>query len=218
MHRMTIRLMLAFLSLAWLSAASADEPSSGSYAVDDELSWLRVRVYRAGLMSGLGHNHIVSTASISGSVEFAEPVEASSVELAFAVASLVVDDPQLRADAGNEFPGAIPDKDIRATRRNMLGRKLLDAERFSDIRIVSTSISVDGTTLQVEAEIFIKDIAYPVSIPARLTMSRGTIEASGEVMLSHRQLGLQPFSAALGTLRVASDMPVQFRIVATAAD
>jgi hypothetical protein len=41
------------------------------------------------------------------------------------------------------------------------------------------------------------------------------LEAAGEAELSHKQLGLTPFSALLGSLRVAERMKFKYRIRAS---
>jgi hypothetical protein len=51
-----------------------------------------------------------------------------------------------------------------------------------------------------------------MTIPATLKLEGDHLEASGEIELSHKQLGLKPFSALLGSLRVAEQMKFKYRI------
>jgi hypothetical protein len=51
-----------------------------------------------------------------------------------------------------------------------------------------------------------------LTIPATLKLEGDHLEASGEIELSHKQLGLKPFSALLGSLRVAEQMKFKYRI------
>ena len=46
-------------------------------------------------------------------------------------------------------------------------------------------------------------------IPSTLKLDGDQLEASGAVVLSHKQLGLKPFSALLGSLRVAEQMKTE---------
>jgi hypothetical protein len=67
-------------------------------------SQLDVRVYRDGPMQKLGHNHVITTAALTGTIQMREPVAASSFELSLPLESLVVDDDAARARAGADFP------------------------------------------------------------------------------------------------------------------
>ena len=54
-----------------------------------------------------------------------------------------------------------------------------------------------------------------LTIPSTLKLEENQLEASGAVELSHRQLGLKPFTALLGSLRVAEQMKFKYRIRAS---
>ena len=54
-----------------------------------------------------------------------------------------------------------------------------------------------------------------LTIPSILKLEGDQLEASGEVELSHGQLGLKPFSALLGSLRVADRMKFKYSIRAS---
>jgi hypothetical protein len=54
-------------------------------------------------------------------------------------------------------------------------------------------------------------------VPARLELDGDTLTASGRFTLTHAQLGLSPFSVALGALRVREDIEVGYRLSARRA-
>jgi len=54
-----------------------------------------------------------------------------------------------------------------------------------------------------------------LTIPSTLKLEGDQLEASGAVEISHRQLGLKPFSALLGSLRVAEQLKFKYRIRAS---
>ena len=195
------------------TAASDAASTESAFAIDTENSWLRVLVYRAGLLGGLGHNHVVSHHALSGSVEFDQATQSASVSLSIPVADFVIDDPALRVAEGDDFPGEMKPKDIAGTRKNMLGRKLLDAERFATIAVRSTAGIADT---EITATVTIKGRDWAVRAPVAVEPSEGTWSASGEVSVSHADLGLKPFKAALGALRVQDSLTIKFKIVADA--
>lgn len=99
MQRADTRLMgLAGLLLAATLAAGQDatrpdfdqlerlqpvtEVEPGDFTIRTPESILRIYVSRAGLLAGLGHNHVVHTRSLSGSVRLAPEPPNSSAEFA----------------------------------------------------------------------------------------------------------------------------------------
>ena len=206
----------ALAVMAALTVAGAGEAAATRYRVAGDASELRVRVYRAGPLAGLGHNHLVVTRDLSGSVLFGGTVEASSIRLQFAVASLEVDDPELRAAEGPSFESAITADDVAATRANMLGPSLLDADNYPSVRIESSDVSGNLPNVTVSAGVTIKGREFPVEVPVSVNTFDGGLVAVGQLRLAHSAIGLEPFSVAFGSLRVADELQVSFRIVALA--
>jgi polyisoprenoid-binding protein YceI len=177
-------------------------------------SELRVLVFRSGTLAGLGHNHVVSSSALSGTVTAGDTAAASAVEILLPVASLVVDDPAVRAEEGSAFSAETSEKDVKGTRRNMLGPKLLRADQFDEIRIVAERIAGEFPNVDVEAAITIRGSRRVVRLPAAVERHDDTIMASGQAEISHAELGLSPFTAAFGTMRVGEEMTFKYRIVA----
>ena len=107
------------------------------------------------------------------------------------------------------------EKDIAGTRKNMLGKKLLKAGQYPLIKLTGTGPrdADSGQVLDVYIELLGRVVQKQV--PVELQMEGATIEASGAFTLSHKELGMKPFTAALGALRVANDMNVKYRILGT---
>ena len=99
------------------------EPAASGrpYQVLGSESLLIVRVYRGGTLSRAGHNHIVASHDLSGTVHVAQDLARSSFELQMPVTSLTVDEAELRAAQGADFAADVPDAAREGTRRNMLG-------------------------------------------------------------------------------------------------
>jgi len=163
-------------------------------------------------LRGLGHNHVVSHNEITGTVTVGQDPLQSELILEFRVADLTVDDPELRALAGPDFAGQIPEKDIAGTQANILGKKLLQAEQFPAIQIRSEQITGDMPDIEVEANIVVRGTEFAVVFPARVELSSDSFIASGKLEITHAEMGLKPFKAMLGTLRVRDTLILNYEI------
>jgi len=185
----------------------------GSYRV--RVSDVVVRVYRDGPLAELGHNHVVATTGVQGRIELRDPLPASSFRLALPLDTLVVDDPGRRAEAGADFPDDLTPADREGTRRNLLGPALLDAARFPTLHLESVAIEAGGEGYVATARIDVAGKGRHVRVPATIERKDRDLVISGAFVLTHAELGLEPFSAALGALRVREDMEIAYRLVAS---
>jgi hypothetical protein len=219
--RTPILAMLTVLALALPCAIPAQYESAGGHAdpvqfhIDRDSSWLHVLVYRGGLLRGFGHNHVISHNGITGTVMVTEDLLQSSLMLEFEVADLVVDDAELRAAEVADFRRRVSQQDIAGTRANMLGNKLLRAAEFPSIQIRSEKITGSMPSMEVEARVIVRGTEFTLIFPANIELSNGSLIASGEKEIGHSEIGLSPFKAALGTLRVRDTLVVKYRIYAT---
>lgn len=209
---MNLRICLLLLLLVASSTTQADELQR--FVIDSEQSWIRVLVYRAGLFSRLGHNHVLASNDLSGTVQCNDQVESTRVDLSFPVESLVVDLSDNRKLEGDDFAKPVSDKDINSTRKNMLGSKLLAADSFPLIRIQTTAVEGTVDSLLVTADMTVAGHTNPISFPARAVLSGNQITITGITAIAHKELGLKRFSAAFGTLKVHENITVRFEIVA----
>jgi len=206
--------MVALAALLTGFAAGAQE--AREYSVDPAGSDIHWLVYKAGTFSKLGHNHVISVAGLSGHVTAAADLGQSRFELSFPVASLVVDDPQLRAGLGEDFTSVPTADDKAGTRKNMLTDKVLDGDKFQTISVKGAGPGGDGDaqTLKVTVSLLGRDVA--LTVPTKVVVSGDTLTASGEFELTHADLGMKPFSVMLGALQVADKMKFVYRIKAEA--
>jgi polyisoprenoid-binding protein YceI len=195
-------------------AAPAAAAGAVRYLVDAGRSEVLILVYRDGRMAALGHNHVVAVRQLSGEVVVAPDATQSSWQLDFPVAALSVDEPQLRAAQSAEFQTKVDNVAIAGTRDHMLGPLLLDAAQFPAIHLQSEQVRSEADGLRVSTRIVVRDHAVNVEVPVALQRSPDELVASGEFDLTHAELGLTPYSVALGALRVADRMHVRYRLVA----
>jgi len=207
-----MRAVLLVLVLNMPLLAHGDELQR--YVIDDERSLIRVLVYRAGLMSLFGHNHVIASRDISGTVQRGAELGDTVVEMSFPVRSLLVDSRELRDQEGEDFSARVSEKDIHGTQKNMLGHKVLDAKNHAMILISSTEVSGELDSLIITADLTIAGKVRSISFPASASLADDSITVSGTATVSHDDLGLKPFSAAFGTLKVHKEMTIRFEITA----
>lgn len=183
------------------------------YAIVSERSELRVLVYRDGPMASLGHNHVIRSTSLSGSVWMTSPLADSLVSIILPVTTLEIDDPAARAEAGEDFPGTLDADAISGTRDNLLGEKLLDAAQYPFIRLSCGNLS-DGPARTIDCRVTIAGGTAPLRFPVTFTQTENRLVVTGERDVTHDELGLTPYSVGLGALRVADTLRVRYRVEA----
>jgi hypothetical protein len=220
------RLLVAIAVFSLGACAPAPRPDTGSgprppaatvsagrsYEIVE--SDVTVRVYRDGPLARLGHNHVIASTGVTGRVVLAEPVSRSTLELSLPLDSLTVDEPARRAGAGSDFPDNVTEADREGTRLNMLGPALLDAVGFPVMRLASVAVAERDDMLYVTTRVDVAGNAREIVVPAVIEIQGGTLVAHGEFTVTHAELGLVPFSVAMGALRVRDDLQVTYRLVA----
>jgi YceI-like domain len=196
------------------SMPQADMRGATVYQVSPQDSEVSILVYRGGTLSRFGHNHVMTSKALSGRVWVHPEFARSGFELSFAVADLIVDDPQARRAAGSDFPPEVPPADRDGTRANMLRAESLDAEHYPTIMLQAAKVSGTLAAPQVIARIRIKDASRDVQVPTRLSVEGSRLTATGEFDILQTDFGIKPFSAALGALQVQDRLRIKFRVVA----
>jgi len=194
--------------------AAGHPPHGQAYEVVGGESLLIVRVYRGGTLARAGHNHIVASHDLAGTVYVAKDLARSSFELEVPVAALTVDEAELRAAQGADFAADVPDSAKAGTRRNMLGAAVLDVEHYPQISLRSENLELQGEHLLAQVEVRIRDQVRSFSVPVSFTVNPSEVLAEGALPLKQSDLGLMPFTALLGALQVQDEMQLQFHLVA----
>jgi polyisoprenoid-binding protein YceI len=214
----SLSLVAILLSSGIAYAQRSGEAGAVVYRINPQTSEVRLLVYRDGVLSTFGHNHVVSLKDFTGTIHLQPKLSQSRVELDIPVDRLIIDDAAVRRQEGEDFASEPSKEDAAATRTNMLSNALLNAKQFPAIKVTGTSGPVDARNsamLALSVQLVGQEIK--LTIPATLKLEGDQLEASGTVELSHKQLGLKPFSALLGSLRVAEQMKFKYRIRASKA-
>jgi polyisoprenoid-binding protein YceI len=156
-------------------------------------STITVRVGKAGLFSGFGHTHTITA-----------PVDRIAVDSKSKTATITVLAKDMKV-----VDTEVSDKDRAEIQATMLGPKVLDVQKFPEIRFTSTRI---GETAPQRFRVFgmlqlhgvTKRLEFPVS---------GTPEHyAGKAMLKQTDFGIQPVSAAGGAVKVKDEVEIDFDI------
>jgi len=193
-------------------AAPAIPPGATAYAIDAARSVVTLRVYRAGRLAKLGHNHVITSVNETGYAWMSGAPTTSGFEVRVAVAELVVDDPAARAAEGEEFPGTLPDSAREGTRRNMLRPEVLDGERYPEIVVRADSLGGTWERPAVTASVTLKDQTRRIDVPLTIARESDAMVARGTFSILQSDFGITPFSVGGGAIQVADAVEVAFEI------
>jgi polyisoprenoid-binding protein YceI len=182
-------------------------------------SLLTIQAFRGGALAKAGHNHVIASHTLTGTLYVPTDPARATFEIHMPVADLTIDEAVLRAKENSEdFPPEIPDSAKEGTRRNMLSAALLDGEHFPEIVLRSQRLEpapgAGGSQWIAHVQVTVRDHTSSVVVPVHYEEQDDQIVVSGELLLKQSDLGLTPFSALLGALQVVDEMKIRFRVVA----
>jgi hypothetical protein len=204
-------LSLTILGLMPDVGYASGEPVGSRYSVDSAHSLVRIYVYRAGLLSFLGHDHLITASVITGELRFTPPPAlAAAFSLSIPVAGLVVDDPQQRHAAGGRFGAPVAAEDRAGTRHNMLGDNVLDAVQYPIITVTGRWLGGSASHGRVAVTLGVHGGRHDYRVPVNIQLQAQDLRVTGKLHLRQSQLGITPFGIFGGALQVADGIDVQF--------
>jgi polyisoprenoid-binding protein YceI len=168
--------------------------ASSERAIDTERSAVTVRVYKSGLFSSFGHDHEIRAPIKDGAFD----EEKSTVWFVVEARSLRVRD----SDAS--------EKDRAEIQTTMLGPKVLDSEKFGEIRFRSTEVirhSNDQWTVHGDLTLH----GQTRRVQAKVERQNGGYRGSAQ--LRQKDFGITPVSIAGGSVKVKDEVRIEFEIV-----
>ncbi|HTV98573.1 MAG TPA: YceI family protein [Steroidobacteraceae bacterium] len=196
--------------------APVGAPAGAGYRIDPAHSELRVLVYRAGIMSALGHNHVIVNRALEGWVRFTGSASGAAFALTVPVSGFVVDEAEARRQEGAEFAEQTPEAAKAGTLENMLSPAVLDAAAYPLITVRSLSVMPSATGMQARVRVSVAGHQATLAAPFTLQICAGRLSASGMLAVRQSDLGMTPFSVMMGALRVQDELRVKFRLLALA--
>jgi hypothetical protein len=189
-----------------------------SHRIDTKASSAHIYVYRAGMMSNLGHNHIVQTRAIHGELWLQPEERHSAFHLLLPVEAFTVDPPELRKKAGADFASVPSLADVQGTRNNMLGPKVLNAEQYPEIEIWSERIRGSGNSLTADIVVAVGGKLNRISIPINIEMAGKETSARGKFTVKQTDIGITPFSIMMGAVAVRDELEIEYTLTAVAVE
>lgn len=186
----------------------------GRYVVRPGDGRVEIRVYRAGPLAALGHNHVIESREFTGTIVVADDALDSSAAFEFPVDSLVVDPPAARAAAGAAFASVPTEADKAGTAANMRGPRVLDAATYPRIRARFEAETVDRDVTRGRLGVEVAGRSASVPVQGHVTRTEEGLVVRVAFTLRHADLGLAPFSALGGALSVAQAMEVTVALTA----
>jgi polyisoprenoid-binding protein YceI len=198
------------------TASGAIAPPAGAlqWIIDPAASHIWLQLRADGALARLGHTHLIVAQQLQGQVWLHPQIERSLVELTLPVAGLLVDDPAERARAGGDFAEPLDEAARTGTREHMLGDHQLDAAHYAAITLRSRQVRQNGMTTTIEFQVLVRGHQSVLAVPVQWQQNAGELRATGAVEFNQTDLGLEPYSVALGALRVADRIAARFEIVA----
>jgi len=201
--------------LASLQQAFESRPVGGGqrYRIDPGSSQVRIYAFRAGAARRQGHNHVLSVPQFEGEVRV--PTD-NPADAAFAIrvplAALLIDEAGARAETGGTFTSPRSAEDIAGTRKNLLGPKGLEAERFPELWLHSVSVAGDWPVLVAEIAVTLHGVTASQPVVLRVERDPQGLRARGSFALRQTDFGLTPFSVLGGLLAVQDEVAIDFEL------
>jgi polyisoprenoid-binding protein YceI len=192
-QRSAILLVAIFFYAPWVETWAA--PNDARTPLDASRSSITIRVYKAGLLSAFGHEH-----------EIHANIERGTIDEGKRAVEFSVDSRTLRVKDRD-----ISDQDRAEIQSTMLGPKVLDSEKFPEIRFHSTTVEPNGPGKWIaRGELLLHGQTHSVQV--NVAGSNGHYR--GSAALRQRDFGISPVTIAGGSIKVKDEVRVEFEIVA----
>lgn len=193
---------------AYVAAAAAGLPV---YRIDPIGSGVYIRVGRAGALKSAGHDHAIASTVVEGMVLVADDWTESRADLRIPLVHLVVDDPVHRQRFG--LGDEVSESAISGTTRNMQ-EKVLESTTYPSAIATARLTGPLSADPALAITLTVRDVTAEYTVPCELVVGPEEVRVSGAMAIQHEDLGLEPFSAAGGLLRVADEIDLEFEFTA----
>lgn len=188
-------------------------PAGGRlWRLDGAASRLRAVAFRAGAAARLGHHHLLEAREARGLLWLpAQGLSGAEGEIAIPLASLQLDDPAWRREAGGEFDEKpLSDEDRAATKRNLLAS--LQAERHPELRLRLHRLLGAAPWWAAELLVTLAGRSTTQRVALRVLQGSDRLDLDGRLLLRHADHGLRPFQVLGGLLAVADEILVDAQL------
>jgi hypothetical protein len=197
------------------------DPQSRLYKIDSANSIVRIKVLRGGAMAKFGHDHIVASRDVQGTLLLGDD-NSCRADFYASLNQLIVDDPVLRNQA--KLLTTPSEKDIAGTKTNMLIS--LQAQEFPFVQLqsldcagamkgqqIATSISLHGVSQEQQLLMTVGQ-----ADTNSLEPNKNSLLINGSFAILQTDFGIEPFSVFNGLLKVEDRLEISYRLVANKSD
>jgi polyisoprenoid-binding protein YceI len=202
--------IVGVLAALLLAASAGAQSKSRTYTIAPGESSFWVFVEKAGLLSGLAHDHEIGVKSFTGRVVVPDAgASGGSLELDVNAQSLTVLDKK-------------PSEEDKKKIYNSMHNEVLESAKYQKITFKSASVSdvrpagSDGYSFTLNGDLTLHGVTKRIAVPVTATITPQQLRATGKYTLRQTDFGIKPYSAAGGTVKVKNEVVVHFDIVAKA--
>jgi len=177
------------------------------FRIDPVRSLVVIEVHRAGSLARVGHDHVVASHDVQG---YAAP-DRGRADLYVQLGALVVDEPELRAEA--HFDTHPSETDIAGTRENMLTR-VLEVDRYPFALVSVSGAFASAGDPDVDVALTLHGTTHATRIPLRIESQGDEIVVTGSLAVQQTDFGIVPLSILGGAIQVANEVNLRFRVSA----
>lgn len=197
-----MRWLPALLAVLGVGAWALPVPPQPSRWTILPSSRFEVRTGKAGLLGAFGHRHTIRAGRVSGTIAHdSDRIAASSVHIEIPTESLAV----VREGADREDAPEVEEA---------MFSDVLPPGRFPRIAFDSRIVTRNGDRLHVVGDLTLGPRTRTVAVDVRLDAAGDTLRASGSFPLRQTDFGIEPYSAAGGTIKVADRVEIAFEALA----
>ena len=183
------------------SIPAGDAKQSGTYTLTPE-SRFEVKTEKAGVLGGFAHSHVIRARTFVGVMTYdAQNPGNSKFEITVAAEGL-------------EVLTAAKESDKSKIRQTMF-TKVLKVKQFPDIAFVSRNVTGTENGVRIEGDLTLLDQTRPVSVDVILKEQGDKLSAQGTFSILQSDFGIKPYSAALGSIKVANKVTFDFEAIGT---
>lgn len=191
------RMLQGTILLVFYLAVMATPTPAQPKPINAAQSAITIHVGKSGFFSAFGHDHVVRAPIAQGVVD--ENASKPRVEFTVASRQLKVMDVDVKPEEREEI------------QRDMLGPKVLDSEKYPEIRFRSTSIQrAADAKWKVAGELTLHGQTHPVEATASGRNGR----YKGGATLKQTEFGIKPVAVAGGSVKVKDELRIEFEIAA----
>jgi polyisoprenoid-binding protein YceI len=157
-------------------------------------SVITVHVHKSGLFSAFAHDHVISAPVTSGALD----PKAMTVQVTVATRQMKVVDP------------GVSEKERTEIQETMLGPKVLNVEKYPEIRFASSHVeSIGPQHYRVTGKLQL----HGASRELTFEVTGGPEQYRGKAKLKQTEFGIEPVAVAGGTVKVKDELEIEFNVL-----